>query len=206
MLTCTCSDDLDWIDEKTPGYWDNVSGISPREGQKCCECNAPLPIVERLETPLLIIYSEGKYEGVAEYEFMTDKQAAELGIDLKDCDFPYGLDVPIDFNDDDFEKVNSYMNGYTADQFVIDYMDAVSEDTGWCFGEYERWERMTGYDLRCHRCQGIADAIADAGYCEPAVWNLIEDHKEYTRTENGCTPVEWLKDDNGVLQPRKVTQ
>ncbi|RUM46529.1 MAG: hypothetical protein DSY80_01955 [Desulfocapsa sp.] len=165
-----------------------------------------MPCVVSLETPLLIIYSEGKYNGAADYEFMTDKQAIEFEVDLKNCHIakPYGLTVVIDFNDDDFEEVNGYMNGYEAEVFVDDYIDAFSKETGWRFGEYERWERIRKYDLRCHRCQEVADAIANAGYCEPAVWNLIEDHEEYTREEKGCAPVKWLKDDCGVWQPRKV--
>ena len=85
-------------------------------------------------------------------------------------------------------------------------MEAFSDETGWHHSEFERWERVSDYALRCHRCQGVATSISDVGYCEPEVGDLIETHEEYTRTERGCSPVKWVKNSDGVLHPHKVAQ
>lgn len=81
--------------------------------------------------------------------------------------------------------------------------DAWREKHGWD-SEYERFERYTR-DYRCERCEGLADAIEDLGYCMIAPGELAEAHCEYVEQSGGAEMI-WKRGRDGVLHPRRMTR
>lgn len=194
-LSCSCN--FGEVDETCSWYWEADSGLRRGSETKCCECNAPLLDVDRYETPLLIIFAEQTFAGFITQRFMEEHEEKEYEIEEHDGCAPYGLPVPIDIDDPELELFEEQ-----AQDFIEDFIDAFCEETGWHMGEYYRFEKSGTVYLRCERCAGVAKAIGDVGYCSPIMEELVETHTEYTEIENGCRPVVWVADENGVLNPK----
>lgn len=99
---------------------------------------------------------------------------------------------------------------YIADELTDDEYDRrlkVLEDwddaNGWEW-DTERCERVVAYQYRCERCEGLADAIEDLGYCMIGPGELIENHYEYVEVQGGRDVI-WKRDADGVFHPRQPT-
>ncbi|MCP5016258.1 MAG: hypothetical protein GY938_13445 [Ketobacter sp.] len=201
MMGFSCECDYDGDTSEWEWYWNFGGQRKSEHEQACCECNASLPDLEVMETPDLIIYSEAKYQAFVMNKFMTDKEAEKLGIEYDGFDPYYGLPLPIDPNDEIWEG-----NCDDLEEFIDDYIEAFSAETGWHIDEYERWERVSEIMLRCDRCDGLATAYTGTtkegglGYCDPGPGNLIDAHIGMVSTSK--QRIRWLPDKNGVLNPR----
>lgn len=77
------------------------------------------------------------------------------------------------------------------------------DDNGWDW-ETERCERVVAHQYRCERCEGLAEAIEDLGYCMIGPGELIENHYEYVEVSGGRDVI-WKRDTDGVFHPRQPT-
>ncbi len=125
------------------------------------------------------------------------EEGAEVGaIDhFEVFDPPNAPDFPTDQRDD--ESDNDYEDRYKREK-------RLRKSLGW-EDDYERYERCTGTDYRCERCDGLAESIESLGYCMIAPGDLIECHIEYAREHSGAF-IKWTPDAAGVSQPHRWTK
>lgn len=177
-LSCSC-DDFDKGD--CDHWWEPGRKSVPPAGTRCCECCAPLPAV-----PLTCINHMEVYE--------PDE------IELRP---PHPEDV-LDDEPDDCNLRRHWRQRYDA-------MEAEQEDYddrhGW-ESDYERYERLISRDYRCERCEGLADAIEDMGYCMIGPGELAECHTEYVNeiAKHSGHAVIWRQGKDGIWNPRPRTK
>lgn len=84
-----------------------------------------------------------------------------------------------------------------------DAMEMWRDKHGWD-SDCERFERFT-IDYRCERCEGLADAIEELGYCMIAPGDLADSHCEYVE-QSGAPEMIWKRGKDGVWHPRRMTR
>lgn len=175
-LSCSC-DDFDKGDYDH--WWEPGGRRLPPAGTRCCECAAPLPA----EKHACIVHTE-----VYDPDETADPR-------------PPHPDEVLGDKPDDSTTSRHWSQRYDAmEQSHYDYADTHGWDS-----DYERFERTRGIDYRCERCEGLAEAIEDLGYCMIAPGDLIDCHVEYVE-EHGDGNVIWKRDRFNVWQPRNKSR
>lgn len=174
-LSCSC-DDFDKGDHES--WWEPGRRSVPPPGTCCCECDALLPAGETCQTILHgEVYDPGEIEPRPQH--------------------------PDDVLDDEPDDVNLRRHWRQLYRAMEDAVDDYDGRHGWD-GEYERFERYTS-EYRCERCEGLADAIEDLGYCMIAPGELAAAHCEYVE-QSGAPEMIWRRGRDGVLHPRRMTR
>lgn len=146
----------------------------PPAGTTCCECNAPL-LAEPCQTILC-------------------GEVYDLGVEPP----PHPEDV-LDDEPEDFNLARHWNQRYDA---LEREREDFCADHGWddeC-GRFERFDLQ----YRCERCEGLADAIENLGYCMILPGELMESHCEYIEQTGGHEMI-WQPDRTGVWHPRRMT-
>lgn len=182
------------FDKGDAGAWCEPGRPSvPPAGERCCECNAPLPPGEKCATVL----------------------SAEV-YEPDDAEFP-----PEDVNRWPRLHANGWQwspspscsvlerHGEQMEQALDDFRDA----NGWD-SDYERFER---HDIhyRCKRCATLQRYIESHGYCMSMPGELPSDHVEFLdgdddddrdrEPEEGAGDTMWKPDRFGVWHPCRMT-
>lgn len=147
----------------------------PQPDETCCECNAPLPA----ETCQSILCGE-VYEPDVE---MPPHPEDVLG------------DEPSDIN-----LARHWDQRYSAMEAE---RDELCDKYGWD-DECERFERYS-VQHRCERCEDLASAIEDIGYCMIIPGDLMESHCEYVEQSGGAEMI-WKPNRYGIWHPRRMTR
>lgn len=170
-LSCSC-DDFDKGDHDK--WWEPGQRNRPPAGEKCCECNAPLP-----DEPLECWLTMEVYDPGDEVE--------------EPRDFAPGHSVTCDVLNRHLEQL---------EEAHEDDMYEFQDEHGWD-DDYERFERVAGKEFRCERCSDLVAAIEGLGYCAIGPGDLIENHVEYV-AQNGHACMKWVKGQDGVLNPIRL--
>ena len=162
----------DFDKSECTSWWEPGRRRVPPAGETCCECCAPLP-AEPCQTILRgEVYDPGD-------------------IEPEPRDFQPLYAVTCDVLNRHLEQIEEARE---------DDIDAWRDKHGWD-SDCERFERFTT-DYRCERCEGLADAIEDLGYCMIEPGGLIDAHVEYVE-QSGAPEMIWKRGRAGVWHPRR---
>ena len=191
-LSCACYD-FDKGDYER--WWESASNRRPPSGTRCCECGAPLPTDEKA-----ICFAEWEVFNPA----IPEPPSAD---NEQECGFPPYPQFRwrSSYTPEEREEIRiataEWEQEYgPAIEFYRQQREDWESDNGWD-DEYQRCERITEYRFRCDRCQGLAEAIEELGYCTLGPDEVIDAHIEYAEEHSGVK-LKWAND-RGTFNPRR---
>lgn len=173
-LSCSCGD----FDKGDFDDWWEVTPLQAPDNARCCECNSPIP------------------EGTSCAGFISYETWTPDDIEDEPPDPEHVLS-----DEPECSVLSRHWEHLYLEMEIA--RERWFEDRGYDY-DNERFERETGRQYRCERCDDIAASIEPLGFCTIAAGDLIDTHVEFVALQGTDKRARWSRGADGIWTLRIV--